>query len=348
MATLGDFFKTFCKISKAFGTTLEKEALLDLIVSSAIETMQGKAACLFLADEKTDVFMPVAQKGLSDNYLHAAPLNARKLVNAIMKGGYLAFRDATSDPRLQHHDLKKTEGIASILTVPVRVKDKTIGILSLYTAETRDFESDEIEFLSALADQGGMAIQNARLFERIDRNARLFRDLASNINSSLDIKKIMHSLTEETCNALGMKGVSILLRNEEKGTLDLVASYGLSDQFLAKGPLSTGKSITESLKGLSIAIDDVANDPRIQYPQAFLDEDIASVLSVPIKSRDAIVGVMRLYSCLPRKYPQALITTVEAVAHTGALAIQNAAMYLQLESDKQSLEADIWSHRSWF
>ena len=69
MATLGDFFKTFCKISKAFGTTLEKEALLDLIVSSAIETMQGKAACLFLADEKTDVFMPVAQKGLSDNYL---------------------------------------------------------------------------------------------------------------------------------------------------------------------------------------------------------------------------------------------------------------------------------------
>jgi transcriptional regulator with GAF, ATPase, and Fis domain len=178
-----EYFKTFCMISRALGTTLGKDALLELIITNAIKTMGGKAACLFMADGGQDVFKPVMQKGLSEDYLHAKPMKARDLVEQIMRGGHLHFRDATSDPRLEHHELKKSEGIASILTVPVMVNDKTIGILSLYTEQIRDFEPDEIEFLSALAEQGGMAIERARLFDRIMRNATLYLDLASRINS---------------------------------------------------------------------------------------------------------------------------------------------------------------------
>ena len=59
-----DYFKSFCKISKAFGTTARRDDLLKLIVESAVETMDGKAACLFLTDKRQDVFMPVAQTGL--------------------------------------------------------------------------------------------------------------------------------------------------------------------------------------------------------------------------------------------------------------------------------------------
>ena len=58
-----DFFSTICKVSRAFGTTLEKEDLLDLIVQSAIETMNGKAASLFMQDEdrKSPYYFPIAQ-----------------------------------------------------------------------------------------------------------------------------------------------------------------------------------------------------------------------------------------------------------------------------------------------
>jgi len=62
-----DYFKTFCKISKAFGTTAKQDELLKIIVDSAVESMNGKAACLFLADERQDVFVPAAQSGLSKN-----------------------------------------------------------------------------------------------------------------------------------------------------------------------------------------------------------------------------------------------------------------------------------------
>jgi len=342
------YFKTFCKVSKAFGTTLSSDKLLDLIVGSAIETMNAKAACLFLADEEKDIFVPVAQKGLSDNYLHAKPLQAKQLVGVILKGGYLHIKDATSDPRVEHHDVKKTEGIASILDVPVMVQDKAIGVLALYTSTTRDFSEDEIDFLSALAEQGGMAIERARLLDRIQHNSALFLQLASSINSSLEIKNILNILTAEISQALGMKGALIRLINEKTGTLDLVTTYGLSAEFLNKGPVYAEKSISEALKGKTVVIADVAADSRIQYPQEHIDEGIASMLSVPIKSKEAVIGVMRFYSAVKRNYPEDMVMLLEALAHTGALAIQNASMYLKLQHDKESLEKDIWSHRSWF
>ena len=348
MAEKRDYFKTFCKVSKAFGSTLGKEELLNLIVESAIETMDAKAACLFLSDEQRDLFVPAAQKGLSENYLHAKPLRAKDIVKAVLKGGYLAIKDATTDPRVENHELKKAEGIASILDVPVMVRDKVIGVLALYTSDVRDFSSDEIEFLAALAEQGGMAIQRARLLERIEKNSMLFLDLASSINSSLDVKKILHNLTVDLSEALGMKGAIIRLLNKETGNLHLVASSGLSDKFLNKGPVSAEKSVTQAMRGETVIIDDVEIDDRLQYRSEVLQEGIASMLVVPIRVKEDVIGILRLCSAVKRHYPRDIIVLVEALAQTGGLAIQNASMYLALQDDMKELKDDIWSHRSWF
>ncbi len=348
MVTRKDYFKTFCDISKAFGTTRSTDDLLALIVDSAINAMDAKAACLFLSDPKKDVFVSVAQKGLSENYLHAEPGNAREIVDTIVKKGHLVIKDATTDPRVENHDAKKAEGIASILDVPVTVDNRAIGILALYTAEPRDFTTDEIDFLSAMADQGGMAIQQARLLDRIQQNTALFLELASKINSSLDITKILEFLTEETCKALGMKAASIRLLNPETGEQELVTTYGLSQAFIDKGPVLAKKSITDTVKGKTVVISDVATDKRLQYPKETVAEGIRSMLCVPIKSREKVIGMLRLFSAEKRKYPNDVIMLVEALAHTGGLAIQNASMYLRLEQAKKDLETDMWSHRSWF
>ena len=348
MAKKINYFKSFCKVSKAFGTTLGKTELLDLVVASAIETMQAKAACLFLADEEEDIFVPVAQKGLSNNYLHAKPWHAKKIVSAILKGGYLTIRDATKDPRVENQQMKKDEGIASILDVPVMVKDKAIGVLALYTAKPRDFSQEEIEFLTALAEQGGMAIEQARLLDRILSNATLFLKLATNINSSLEIKEVLHNLTADMSEALGFKGVLIRLLNKQTRALDLVASHGLSDDFLNKGPVSVKKSLDAVMDGETILIKDIESDPTLQYRDAVLKEGIASMVVVPIKAKDEVIGIMRLCSATKRNYPKDLLMLVEALAHTGGLAIQNAAMYLALQNDMKDLKEDIWSHRSWF
>ncbi len=348
MTKNNDFFKTFCKISQAFGTAATEEELLGLVVKSATDALNGKAACIYLADEHNDLFIPKAQHGLSKDYMHANPLTAGKLVKALLKNGHLAFEEATKDPRLENHDAKAKEGIASILTVPVRVKDQLIGILSLYTAKQRKFSAGEIEFLDALADQGGVAIEKTRLLERIQSNALMFLDLASSINSTFDIKQVLHILTATVCENLGLKGAAIRLLDEDSGSLKLVASYGLSEVFRDVGR-HTGTDIsTAALKGETVIIEDTATDERVRFKDEVAAEGIASMIVTPISARDEIIGTLRLYNSVKRQYTEDMVTLVQAIAHQGGLAIQNASMFLQLKTDRQELEEEVWSHRSWF
>ncbi len=348
MAKEKDYFTSFCNVSRAFGTAATKNELLDLIVQNAIDTMEGKAACLFLADEKKDIFIPVAQTGLSASYFHASPIRAQKTVNALVSKGYLAITDATTDERAENHAAKKAEGIASILIVPVMVRDRAIGVLSLYTAVQRDFHENEINFLRALAEQGGMAIENARLLERIQKNSLLFLELAASINSTLDIKAILNNLTVEVCAALGMKGASIRLLDQKTNELILVASHGLSEKFLTTCQADLSHVTMPALKGETITITDVTKDSRIHIKECLNNEGIGAMIITPVKSRNETIGTLKLYSDLPRRFPQDVITLVKALAHQGGMAIHNASMYLKIQEDKKNLEEDIWSHRSWF
>jgi GAF domain-containing protein len=319
-------------------------------VQSAIDTMKGKAACLFFEDDQqlSDVFVPIAQKGLSESYLHAEPREAKRAAEEIMKKGYIAIHDATADPRVKTHELKKREGIASILVVPVIVKDKVKGVLTLYTASPRIFSEDEIGFLTALAEQGGLAIERARLVTQITQNIRIFTSIAQGLNESLDIKVIMERLSVDMAGALGVMAVSVRLIDKEKGVLELVASHGLSKKYLNKGPVKIEKSVTEALQGNTVIIKDATSNKEVQYKDEKKKEGIASILTVPIKVKDEVIGVMRYYSETERDFTEGEVMLAEAVASLGGLAIHNASMYLMLKQDMQCLKEDIWSHRSWF
>ena len=245
-----DYFKAICRVSRALGSTLKRDELLNLIVESAIDVMRVKAAGLFLFDEEEVKFIPVAQKGLSENYIRHGSTEPEKIVPVLQREGHLFSYDSASDPRFNAHDVKKVEGIASILVVPVMAKGALLGGLALYTGSPRHFSQDEIDFATAMAEQGGMAIEHARLFELIKKNTSLFLNLAVNINSSLNMKQILHILTAEVAEALQVKASSILLVNEDKRTLEFVASYGLSETYLNRGPLSWEKSVNETSKAI--------------------------------------------------------------------------------------------------
>jgi len=348
MAEKQSYFRTIRKISEAFGTTKDMDVLCQLIVDSALDTMKVKAVCLFLVDEGKENYTVVAQKGLSEQYLHAGYGHADKIAPTLLKDGFIYYHDATTDPRLNNLDKKKAEGIGSILVVPAKVKGELIGVLSMYTSKIREFDKEEIEFLRVLAEQGGLAIENARMVEKLRSNTRLFLNLAANIASSLDIKAILQTLTEEVAKSLGVKAASIRLLNDEKTVLQLVASYGLSDKYLKKGPISAEKSIAQALKGKPVAIDDACTDKGVQYKQEKKEEGIVSILCVPIKAKEDVIGVLRLYSSMKRVFSEDEIELVTALAYQGGLAIQNASLYLMLKNDLQDMKESAWTYKCWF
>ena len=112
--------------------------------------------------------------------------------------------------------------------------------------------------------------------------------------------------------------------------------------------MSLERSVAEALDGKPVVIKDATADDRVQYKKQKQEEGIVSMLSVPIKSKEKVIGVLRLYSGAPRDFTEDEIMLVSALAYQGGLAIQNASMYLMLERDINELRGDIWSHRSYF
>jgi GAF domain-containing protein len=351
MAAKGSFFWVLSKLTTEIGTTTEMDNIPRLIVSAAVEGLKAKAAVIFLRDEDKENFISnqaVAQVGLSKKYVHAGAAHAIKMSPQLLKDGYMYFRDATTDKRLTNHKAKKEEGIGSIISVPIMSSGTMLGLLSLYTKEIREFTKDEIDFLSILAGQGGFAIENANLIKRLRKQSQMFLDLSASMSSSLDVKKIIQAMTNELVETLRIKAASVRLLDEETLTVKLIASFGLSDKYLNKGTVGADKNIGRALQGETIYIKDVSTDSGIQYKKEKAEEGIVSMLYVPIKSQDKVIGVLSIYSSWSRKFTEDEILLVQALAYQGGLAISNASMYIMLQEDIKDLKDNIWSHKCWF
>jgi len=346
-----DYFKKLCELCQAFGAARNRREFLEMIFASAVEILEGKAACLYLINPGKPELMPVAQKGLSESYFRSRKsMLVQKIVPLVLKKGFFYCRDAVTDPKLAYPDAKKAEGIASILAVPVMVKGRNIGIFCLFTATPKDFTPDEKQFLAVLAQQGGGVMEHARLIDHVHRETQLFFDLAVNLSSSLEVKEILHAMTADLAKSLGgVKGASIRLLDEAEETLELVAAFGLSKKYLQKGPVSAQKSIAQAMKnGNPVIILNAATDRRVQYRAMNREEGIVSILAVPIKTKEKVIGVLRLYTKAVRHFTAEEIKLVTALAYLGGLAIQNASLYLLCQTEMKDLQEELWSHRSWF
>jgi signal transduction protein with GAF and PtsI domain len=346
-----DYFKKLCELCQDFGKARNRQEFLNMIFASAMEILEGKAACLYQIEPGKPELLPVAQKGLSESYFRSRKsMLVQKIVPLVLKKGFFYCQDAASDPKLEYPDAKKAEGIASILAVPVMVKGKNLGVFCLCTATPRDFTPEEKKFLALLAQQGGGVMEHARLIDHLHRETQLFFDLAVNLSSSLEVKGILHAMTADLAKALvGIKGASIRLLDETKETLELVAAFGLSKKYLQKGPVSAQKSIAQAMKnGKPVIILNAATDRRVQYRAMNKEEGIVSILAVPIKTKERVIGVLRLYTKVVRHFTAEEIKLVTALAYLGGLAIQNASLYLVCQTEMKDLQEELWSHRSWF
>lgn len=174
---------------------------------------------------------------------------------------------------------------------------------------------------------------------------RLFRDVCKVINSSLNIGEVLQLIAKNLVKALDAKACTVFLLDREKNTLEVSTTHGLSENYLKKGPLSADKSIGATLRGEFVLIYDVANDPRVQYPEEAKKEGIASILSVPISVKKSIIGVLRIYTAQQRKFSDDECEFITGLADVGGLAIDNARMYDLLKADHEKLIHDV---HQWF
>ena len=161
------YFKLFRDTCKIINSSLNLSEVLNLITKNVVAVLNVKACSVFLWDRKKSTLEVGATHGLNESYLKKGPIDADKSITETLQGEPVLIRDTASDPRVQYPDEAQKEGIASIFSVPISVKGQIIGVLRIYMSETRNFSEDEIEFITGLADMGGIAIDNARMYDHM-------------------------------------------------------------------------------------------------------------------------------------------------------------------------------------
>ena len=165
--------------------------------------------------------------------------------------------------------------------------------------------------------------------ERQTLEMRTLYEVARTVSSSLRLREVLDTIAHQAISGMDARGCSIRLFNPETGELDPAASAGLSEQYWAKGPVTLEASGLDQavMEGEIVSIRDPQSDPRWQYPDAAEQEGLASVLSLPLRARDSVLGVMRIYAHQKRDFSDEEIELLSAFAHGAAVAIENAELY---------------------
>jgi signal transduction protein with GAF and PtsI domain len=175
--------------------------------------------------------------------------------------------------------------------------------------------------------------------------------LTSAISECKDPEEVALITAESVKTAFKAKGCSVFLVNKDTRELGLAASFGLSDEYLKKGPVRYMQEITEAKDQVPIAIYDVQDDPRIQYPEAAKKEGISSLLGVPIIAHNSVIGALRVYTSEPWEFSIQDITLIQAVAQICGMAMDMCRMYKGYKTSIEMLKnlrgREYYQSRGW-
>jgi two-component system, NtrC family, sensor kinase len=162
---------------------------------------------------------------------------------------------------------------------------------------------------------------------------RTFRDISRSVHSSTKVDEVLSLIVRRSTEVLQARGALIRILNLDSQEMELFASYGLSERYLSKGPVSSSTIITD-LCNLNqvILIRDFLKDPRIQYPQECLKEGFCMALDIPLKLNEYVIGIIRVFFDQPRDFSEGDLDFLAAVAEQSALALDKARLIEAQES----------------
>jgi signal transduction histidine kinase len=158
--------------------------------------------------------------------------------------------------------------------------------------------------------------------------------LGQSVHATLDFKETLELIAENGARLMGMKACFIRLFDDSGKKLYIGGSYGLSEDYINKGPVEIDKSLIdkETLAGVVVQVLEVAEDPRFQYREEAKKEGLRSVLCVPVSAGSRVLGVIRVYTDHPHHFSEREQQLLLNLANLGATAIENARSYSDLKA----------------
>lgn len=171
----------------------------------------------------------------------------------------------------------------------------------------------------------------------------ILREISTSLHSGTHVKDVLETLVMKSAQMFNAKGALIRILNPKTKHLDLGASYGLSDQYLSKGPAFRKEFVMDLCRqNRVLVIRDILNDPFVQYPKEAWEEGIRMIVDAPITYKDDVIGILRIYFDEPRELSEQELQYLILIAERGAAVIQRAQLLEMQESryDQLALQTE--------
>jgi nitrate/nitrite-specific signal transduction histidine kinase len=186
-------------IAATVSQSLHLDEILDDALYKTLQALEIEAGGIYLLDEEAGVLSIAAQRGFSPQSV--AEIDRLKLGEGFsgqvaQSGQPLVVKDASTDPRLTRTVVQE-EGLRSLASVPLSSKGKVLGTLFAITRGYREFTDQDVQLLTSISNQIGVAIENARLFSAVQRRAEQFRvisEVGRHTTSILAVDELLDQL----------------------------------------------------------------------------------------------------------------------------------------------------------
>lgn len=335
------------RITESIASNLDLEVVLKEIVTLVVELTKADACLIYLLNKMEDALV-----------LRASKIPHPKLIGQVRveigEGitGWVAREErlvaisenAVEDPRFKFFQRLPEDRYQAFLSAPVVSKRGVIGVLNVQHEKPHHHLKGDIALMSTIGHQVGHAIENARLYDEMKKKAMQIDTLSrvsKTITSDKYIEEILNLIVTMTAGMMNSKICSIMILDEAREDLKIVATQSLSEEYRRKANVKMGESLAgRALKeNRPVSVVDVAKDPNYRFPDLAKKEGLSSMLSVPMMIKGRAVGVLNSYTSERHRFTPEEINLLQVVANQAAVAIENTSLSEQSSAMQAALEA---------
>ncbi len=334
------------RISSIVSSGLELETMLRELVDLIMQVTDSDACLVYLVDHSTNEIVLRASQLPHSGEIGNIRLQMGEGITgwvAVHKSIVALSKDASADTRFKSFNALPEDTYEAFLSVPLISGGDLIGVINVHHRDTHKHTSDEVALVSFIGEQMGGALAKSRLaeqsqgaFKRMEALAAVAQTIAA--ESYLD--RILQAISEMVAETLDSPVCSIMLVDDERRELVINAARCSTPEYLHKMPIKIEDSLIGRVirEGRHIMVPNVLEEKQYRYPELARKTGLASLLSVPLTSRDKVIGTINIYTHDQRAFTDDEVGFLKVVAGQAAIAIENARLMSETLEMKRTLE----------
>ncbi len=327
------------RLADALNTTLELNTLLHRVADLVRAVIDYRIFAILLINDRTHELWMRFQTG------HTPDIERIR----IKLGRGITGQSALQRKSILVEDVTKVENyinanpnVLSELAVPLIVKNRVIGVLDLQSEAPAFFTTDHQRLLELTASRVAIAVENARLYTRVSRQAQtltVLHEISREITSILDPDDLLERIGSLLKRVIDFQMFTILLWNDRTEQFEHRFSTRYGERVTRQRNVALGQGLIGSAAAdrTSILSPDVRKDPRYLAENA----ETRSELSAPLIYKGKVIGVMDLEHTRVNYYNEDHQRTLTTLASQIAISIANARLYQRIHEEEQRMERDL-------